>query len=144
MELSQNKSAPHSFVKDGVDYFVRCVPKDLQHHYTSPKISFSLRTRSASVATSRALRDAQRLDEHWFSAGSTIATCRGSTCWFGAKHQRCLQYGSLVCCWSRHSEALACRRIYLRLKGEDRPTHSIDQLSAAAAACGALETIDRR
>ncbi|WP_394349784.1 DUF6538 domain-containing protein [Ruegeria intermedia] len=29
-------------------------------------MSFSLRTRSASVATSRALRAAQRLDEHWY------------------------------------------------------------------------------
>ncbi|WP_425057184.1 DUF6538 domain-containing protein [Rhodovulum adriaticum] len=27
-------------MKDGVYYFVRRVPKDLLHHYTSPKISF--------------------------------------------------------------------------------------------------------
>ena len=64
--MVENKTAPHSFVKDGVYYFVRRVPKDLQRHYTSPKISFSLRTRSASAATSRALRAAQRLDEHWY------------------------------------------------------------------------------
>ncbi|MGR3452710.1 DUF6538 domain-containing protein [Pseudooceanicola sp.] len=31
-------------MKDGVYYFVRRVPKDLLHHYTSSKISFSLRT----------------------------------------------------------------------------------------------------
>ena len=64
--MAENEAAPHSFVKDGIYYCVRRVPKDLLHHHTSPKISFSLRTRSASVAASRALRAAQRLDEHWY------------------------------------------------------------------------------
>ena len=57
--MAENKAARHAFVKDGVHRFVRRVPKDLLQHYTSRKISFSLRTRSASVA-------AQRLEEHWY------------------------------------------------------------------------------
>lgn len=64
--MAENKTAPNSFVKDGVYYFVRRVPKDLQHHYTSRKISYSLRTRSAVVASSRAIRASQKLDEFWY------------------------------------------------------------------------------
>ncbi len=62
--MAENKTAPPSFVKDGVFYFVRRVPKDLKPHYTSLKISYSLRTISASVAASRATRAAQQLDEY--------------------------------------------------------------------------------
>ena len=64
--MAENKAAPHSFVKDGVYYFIRRVPNDLRHHYTSSKISYSLRTRSVTVATSRAVRAAQKLDEYWY------------------------------------------------------------------------------
>ena len=48
--MAENKAAPYSFVKDGVYYFIRRVPNDLRQHYTSSKISYSLRTRSVSVA----------------------------------------------------------------------------------------------
>ncbi|WP_370631215.1 DUF6538 domain-containing protein, partial [Mameliella sp. CS4] len=51
--MAENKTAPHSFVKDGVFYFVRRVPKDLKQHYTSSKISYSLRTRSALTCPQR-------------------------------------------------------------------------------------------
>lgn len=64
--MAESKAAPHSFVKDGVYYFCRRVPNDLQHHYISPKISYSLRTRSVAVAASRAQRAAQMLDEYWY------------------------------------------------------------------------------
>lgn len=64
--MAENKVAAFSFVKDGVFYFSRRIPKDLQHHYTSRKISYSLRTRSAPVAASRATRAAQKLDEYWY------------------------------------------------------------------------------
>ncbi|WP_368040214.1 DUF6538 domain-containing protein [Ruegeria atlantica] len=42
--MLENKTVPFSFVKAGVFYFTRRVPKDLDHHYTTGKISFSLRT----------------------------------------------------------------------------------------------------
>ncbi|WP_371419724.1 DUF6538 domain-containing protein [Ruegeria sp. THAF33] len=61
--VAENKTAPHSFVKDGVFYFVRIVPKDLKQLYTWSKISHILRTRSASVTALRATRAAQYLDE---------------------------------------------------------------------------------
>ncbi|WP_419740681.1 DUF6538 domain-containing protein [Ruegeria sp.] len=64
--MLESKTVPFSFVKDGVFYFLGQVPKDLDHHYTTGKTSFSLRTRSAAVAKSRAQRTAQQLDEHWY------------------------------------------------------------------------------
>ncbi|KUJ78103.1 hypothetical protein AVO45_09090 [Ruegeria marisrubri] len=64
--MLETKTAPFTFVKQGVFYFSRRVPSDLSHHYTASRISFSLRTRSAVVARSRAQRAAQQLDEHWY------------------------------------------------------------------------------
>lgn len=64
--MAENEAAPHSLVKDGVYWFIRRAPSDLRHHYTSSKISYSLRTRSATVAASRAIRAAQKLDEYWY------------------------------------------------------------------------------
>lgn len=64
--FSEMKSPTHTFVKDGIFYFVRYVPKDLRRHYTSGRISYSLRTRSASVAAARAVRASAKLDEYWF------------------------------------------------------------------------------
>ena len=64
--MLKTKSAPFTFVKQGIFYFSRRVPSDLKHHYTAERISFSLRTRSASVARPRAERTVQKLDEHWY------------------------------------------------------------------------------
>jgi integrase len=61
-----HNSAPHTFQKNGIFYFNRRVPEVLRRHYTSPRISYSLRTRSPSVAASRANRAAGQLDEYWF------------------------------------------------------------------------------
>ncbi|WP_170373461.1 DUF6538 domain-containing protein [Ruegeria arenilitoris] len=132
--MAENKTAPHSFVKDGIYYFVRRVPKDLQHHYTSPKISFSLRTRSASVATSRALRAAQRLDEHWYFL-------RINDCDLPGKHMlRLAQNTNAAPNMAAPSAAAAdtvklseAVGIYLRLKGQGRP---ITFHRAAERSCG--------
>lgn len=64
--MAENTGAPHSFVKDGVYRFIRRVPNDLRHHYTSSKISNSLRTGSVTVAASGAVRAAEKLDEYWY------------------------------------------------------------------------------
>ncbi len=64
--MLENISASHTFTKDGVYYFVRRVPVALRRHYTSSRISYSLRTRSASVAASRAIRASAQLDEYWY------------------------------------------------------------------------------
>jgi len=57
---------PFSFTKNGIFYFERRVPTDLLRHYDTRKISYSLRTRSAQVATTRARRAADQLDEYWY------------------------------------------------------------------------------
>lgn len=64
--MLETKSAPFTFVKQGIYYFSRRVPSDLSHHYTADRICYSLRTKSAIVANSRAQRAAQQLDEHWY------------------------------------------------------------------------------
>lgn len=64
--MSENKTAPFTFQKDGIFYFVRRVPGDLRRHYSSDRISYSLRTRSKTVATARATQAACKLDEFWF------------------------------------------------------------------------------
>jgi len=61
----QTTSAPFSFRKDGVWYFSRRVPKDVRDHYRVSRITYSLRTRSASQARARALAAAAKLDQHW-------------------------------------------------------------------------------
>ena len=64
--MAYDKSVPFSFTKNGIYYFERRVPVDLQKHYSTKKIAYSLRTRSASVATSRATKAAHHLDEYWY------------------------------------------------------------------------------
>ncbi len=60
------KSSQHVFVKEGIFYFTRRVPADLRKHYSSPRISYSLRTRSRPVALARAASAAFKLDEYWY------------------------------------------------------------------------------
>ncbi|OWY01060.1 integrase [Thioclava sp. F1Mire-8] len=57
---------PFSFKKNGIYYFERRVPKCLRKHYSTAKISYSLRTRSSTVAASRATKAAQQLDDYWY------------------------------------------------------------------------------
>ncbi|MGC9418505.1 MAG: DUF6538 domain-containing protein [Rhodovulum sp.] len=64
--MAKDISVPFSYTKDGIYYFERRVPRDLRQHYSAAKIAYSLRTRSASVAASRATRAAQQLDEYWY------------------------------------------------------------------------------
>lgn len=60
-----NKSGSYLFQKSGVFYFVRRVPRDLEGHHSTNRISFSLRTRSAAAAAARARDLAARLDRQW-------------------------------------------------------------------------------
>ena len=64
--MSETISRPFTFVKDGIFYFSRRIPNDLKSHYTSPRIAFSLRTRSAKVAEARARKAADQLDDYWY------------------------------------------------------------------------------
>ncbi|CUH85806.1 DUF6538 domain-containing protein [Thalassovita mediterranea] len=116
--MAEYKTAPHSFVKNGVYYFVRRVPRDLLHHYTSQKISFSLRTRSASVATSRALRAAQRLDEHWYFLRINDCDLPGKHMLRLAQNTNAMPASAPTANTVKLSEAVG---IYLGLKGQGRP-----------------------
>jgi hypothetical protein len=62
----ENNSRSRVFVKEGIYYFTRRIPVDLRQHYSSGKISYSLRTRSRSIALSRANRAVCKLDEYWY------------------------------------------------------------------------------
>src|SRR6056297_783734 len=64
--MSETISRPFTFVKEGIFYFSRRVPNELKSHYTSPRIAFSLRTRSPKIAEARARKAADQLDEYWY------------------------------------------------------------------------------
>lgn len=57
---------PYTFIKDKYYYYLRRVPKRLQHHYRTKNISFSLRTKSCPVAARRAAVTTDKLDNFWF------------------------------------------------------------------------------
>ncbi|WP_425394230.1 DUF6538 domain-containing protein [Aestuariivita boseongensis] len=63
--MAYDNSVPFSFKKNGIYYFERRVPRDLQDHYLASKIVYSLRTRSSALATSRAMTASHQLDEYW-------------------------------------------------------------------------------
>ena len=51
--------------KDGIFYFVRRVPVDMQPYYSSKRISFSLKTRSFARAVRASNSILQRLEDYW-------------------------------------------------------------------------------
>ena len=53
------------YAKRGVFYFGRRVPKDVQRFYGSPRVVFSLRTKSVSRAGRQAQKIAAKLEEQW-------------------------------------------------------------------------------
>ncbi|OWY01032.1 DUF6538 domain-containing protein [Thioclava sp. IC9] len=133
--MAYDNSVPFSFSKSGIYYFERRIPKDLQRHYSTAKIAFSLRTRSASVAASRAMRAAQQLDEYWYHLrikdgdlpGKHLLRIRKASPNIpGPLLQSTVNDSASV----RLSEAVA---IYLKLKGQSRP---VTFHRAAERACG--------
>ena len=52
-------------VRFGIYHFVRRVPADVKQHYRSDRVSISLRTKSAKIATRSAQSINQRLDDYW-------------------------------------------------------------------------------
>lgn len=131
--MLETKTAPFTFVKQGIFYFSRRVPSDLSHHYNASRIMYSLRTRSAVVAISRAQRAAQQLDEHWYHLrirevdlpGKDLLRMSGKAAANGVGTSGDTS-GSSV----KLSEVVS---IYIRLKGKDRP---VTFHRAAERACG--------
>jgi len=65
MTKLQTKQVPFTFNRGGYYYFSRRVPTDLVEHYVYPRVVQSLKTKTPSVARSRSLMLATKLDEHW-------------------------------------------------------------------------------
>ena len=119
--MSETISPAFTFVKDGVFYFSRRIPKDLKKHYTSPRIAYSLRTRSARIAEARARRAADQLDEYWYHLRSKDVELPG-------KHMLRMQSEGRVAVSAAAPEISSSSvllseavGIYLRLKGQGRP-----------------------
>ncbi len=75
--MAYDNSVPFSFTKNGIFYFERRIPTDLLKHYDTRKISYSLRTRSVRIASTRARRAADQLDEYWYHLRSKDAELPG-------------------------------------------------------------------
>lgn len=128
--MAYDKSVPFSFTKNGIYYFERRVPSDLRKHYLSKKITYSLRTRSAPAATSRANRAAHQLDEYWYHLRIKDVELPG-------KHRlRMATDTSINAAHMPLSDALTLSEaveVYLKLKGADRP---VTFRRAAERSCG--------
>lgn len=131
--MSETISPTFTFVKDGIFHFSRRIPTELKRHYTSPRIAYSLRTRSAKVAEAMARRAADQLDEYWYHRRSRDVDLPGKhmlrlrqDARAGSTEQQPAVASSSVLL----SEAMA---IYLRLKGQGRP---VTFHRAAERACG--------
>ncbi len=116
--MAYDKSVPFSFIKNGIFYFERRVPADLLKYYDTKKIAYSLRTRSLRIASARARRAADQLDDHWYYLRSRDTELPG-------KHRLRMPNGTTFETPNTStsgsvtlSEAVAT---YLRLKGSGRP-----------------------
>ena len=63
--MVMHKNIPYIRCRDGIFYFVRCVPDDVKSYYSSDRISMSLRTKSNGVAIRATKSICQRLDGYW-------------------------------------------------------------------------------
>lgn len=131
--MSETISPTFTFVKDGVFYFSRRIPKELLRHYLSPRIAYSLRTRSGKIAEARARKAADQLDEYWFHLRTQDAQLPG-------KHM--LRLGAAGIAESSPTSQVSSSsfvllseavEIYLQQKGKGRP---ITFHRAAKRACG--------
>jgi integrase len=107
---------PYTFVKDSIYYFQKTIPVDLQHHYKSKRISFSLRTRSKRRAeeTSRAIES--KLNAYWLNL-------RLSTCNLPGSHL--LKSSSEPTPHSNAPTLTESLDVYIKLKGVGRSEYFI-------------------
>ena len=67
MTMLRTKEVTCVYSRDGIFYFTRRVPKDLQGYYRCPRIVLSLRTKSQRAAQTKSTSLAARLDEEWMA-----------------------------------------------------------------------------
>jgi hypothetical protein len=120
--MAYDNLVPFSFNKNGIYYFERRVTRDPLKYYSTGKIIYSLRTRSSSVAASRAARAAQQLDEYWYHLRIQDVELPGKHLLRMAQTQDLSQSGRVFAkpeaATVKLSEAVS---IYLKLKGQGRP-----------------------
>jgi integrase len=131
--MSLTKSPAYTFEKDGVFYFSRRIPSELICHYSSPRIAYSLRTRSVRIAEARARKAADQLEEYWFHLRCQDRELPG-------KHMLRLGKQSILLKQPSSPEASQTTvllseavEVYLGLKGRDKPA---TYRRAAERACG--------
>ena len=56
---------PYTYKKRGIFYYNRMVPSDLDDHYESRRVNFSLRTRSIRTARQSASATSLKLEGYW-------------------------------------------------------------------------------
>ena len=61
-----NKTRAFLLQRNDIFYFIRRIPDQLQHHYRTGRICFSLKTKSKNIALLRSRELALRLENHWF------------------------------------------------------------------------------
>ena len=110
------KSNSYTFQKSGIWYFSRRIPQDLRRHYRTGRIAYSLRTKSIRDARVRAMSDAAKLDRHWHILRISSNDLPGKHLLTDAVKEP-LAEASI----DNHSFKAAVA-VYLRLKGNDRPS----------------------
>ena len=64
-KVMYNSNAHYVSCRAGVYYYTRRVPIDVRQYYASPRLSFSLRTKSYAGAVRAAQSVTQRLEDYW-------------------------------------------------------------------------------
>ena len=64
-KVMYNSNAHYVSCRAGVYYYIRRVPIDVRQYYASPRLSFSLRTKSYAGAVRAAQSVTQRLEDYW-------------------------------------------------------------------------------
>ncbi|WP_336246050.1 DUF6538 domain-containing protein, partial [Mesobacterium pallidum] len=132
--MSETNSPAFTYLKSGIYYFSRRIPTELKTQYTSPRIAFSLRTRSDRIAEARARRAADQLDEYWFHLRSQFKELPGKHMLRLQRDPRAATAGvpevETISSPITLSEGMA---LYLKHKGAGRP---VTFHRAAERACG--------
>ena len=130
-----NSSLRYTYTRNGVFYFSRFIPKDLQKHYSSDRLVQSLRTRSPAKARQAASMLAARLDEYWLDL-----RLRSSSPLFQDKFLE-----SPVKVLSGAPTLLEAKQLYLELKGSGRSKvfrQSADRIVKYLIQCHGDRTLD--
>ena len=65
MTTTTSHNPSYTFLKQGIYYFSKRIPTDLQHQYRQPRVVQSLKTRSVKEAAKTARHLSQRLETYW-------------------------------------------------------------------------------